>query len=272
MSSLKKKDSEALAASILITCCFRRNFQINREYLDVPSLPSEECFAIAIIFQRVESMANDLKILIAQALSENKSIDTKEQLHKLSQKLDSLNLKISLNVDQLVEAVLAINNAKKILANYIKQNYSNLSGVAENLSIQLLFSPMFTDNNTLNFEFHKALLQLLNETAVKEGVSDLPSKLTVPPPPVSVGEVVTNNKLDPVKYFESVWKWIEIIMIVYTLYYNHQSNQQMNRIEEKIDQLLKSRSVIEQVYEYPDNNNQPQININNLNASGGERS
>ena len=61
-------------------------------------------------------------------------------------------------------------------------------------------------------------------------------------------------------------------MIVYTLYYNHQSNQQMNRIEEKIDQLLKSRSVIEQVYEYPDNNNQPQININNLNASGGERS
>lgn len=219
-------------------------------------------------------MGNDLKRLIEQAISEHKSRDindVKEQLHELSQKLDALNLKVNLNVNQLTEAVIAINEGKKILADYIRQNYQNLSGIAENLSNQLLFSPLLTSNITLNFDFHKSLLQLLNEVIVKEGISDLPSRVLVTPPPVPVDQIVTENKIDPKKYFESVWKWVEIIMVAYTLYNNHQTNQQMNRIEDKIDLLLKSRPAIEQIYEYPDSN-RLLIDLNNLDASGGEKS
>lgn len=219
-------------------------------------------------------MGNDLKRLIEQAISEHKSRDikdVKEQLHELSQKLDELNLKVNLNVNQLTEAVIAINEGKKILADYIRQNYQNLSGIAENLSNQLLFSPLLTSNITLNFDFHKSLLQLLNEVIVKEGISDLPSRVLVTPPPVPVDQIVTENKIDPKKYFESVWKWVEIIMVAYTLYNNHQTNQQMNRIEDKIDLLLKSRPAIEQIYEYPDSN-RLLIDLNNLDASGGEKS
>jgi len=221
-------------------------------------------------------VGNDLKRLIEQAISEHKSRDiqdVKEQLHELSQKLDALNLKVNLNVNvnQLTEAVIAINEGKKILTDYIRQNYQNLSGIAENLSNQLLFSPLLTSNITLNFDFHKALLQLLNEVIVKEGISDLPSKVLVTPPPVPVDQIVTENKIDPKKYFESVWKWVEIIMVAYTLYNNHQTNQQMNRIEDKIDLLLKLRPAIEQIYEYPDSN-QLLIDLNNLDASGGEKS
>jgi hypothetical protein len=219
-------------------------------------------------------VGNDLKRLIEQAISEHKSRDikdVKEQLHELSQKLDALNLKVNLNVNQLTEAVIAINEGKKILADYIRQNYQNLSGIAENLSNQLLFSPLLTSNITLNFDFHKSLLQLLNEVFVKEGISDLPSRVLVTPPPVPVDQIVTENKIDPKKYFESVWKWVEIIMVAYTLYNNHQTNQQMNRIEDKIDLLLKSRPAIEQIYEYPDSN-RLLIDLNNLDASGGEKS
>ena len=173
--------------------------------------------------------------------------------------------KLSLNIkmpEGFMEAVVKLGEAQERLAKHIESEYPNLSKIAPKLSAQLISGPLLFAGDTLNFDFHKALLSLLDAYITKFGTADLPSRITVAPRPTDVSEVINENKeVETDKYWEVVFRWIEIIMIVYTLIGDHQTNKQMDRIEDKIDELIKQHPPIEQFYEHPHNPKQVDPNF-----------
>ncbi|MFD1956553.1 hypothetical protein ACFSL6_20800 [Paenibacillus thailandensis] len=206
-------------------------------------------------------MTQDLRIILKSAIDSNKPVeDINQSIRELEQKMSKLRLNIKMP-EGFMEAVVKLSEAQERLAKHIESEYPNISKIAPKLSAQLVAGPLLFAGNTLNFDFHKELLRLLDEHITKYGNADLPSRITVAPRPTDVSEIINENEVETDKYWEVVFRWIEIIMILYTLISDHQTNQQMDRIEDKIDGLIKQRPPIEQFYEHPPIPKQVEPNI-----------